>query len=1142
VFYIERLDRSFFMSHRYCNHLEKRAADRRGMMAWLVFSMAIVTVMLGVGRLHAQSKNYDNFGKEFYVAYGPNLGGNEGTNVMDLYITSHVPANVSVEVPALNFFKSFTTIPGQITTIMLPNGRNGAPTVELSEDLDEQVIHGMAVHITSDSAVAVFGLNHKLYSSDAFMGLPINVLGTEYRTMNYNTSSDGFGDPLTPGEFWVVAVNDSTNVTITLKDVSSLGTRANTPINVRLNKGDIYLIEGGEQDESNDLTGSLIESDQPIAVFSGHRRTAIPDTAVNFQGVPSRDHLVEQLPPVSAWGDSALVVPYATSALPDLVRVVCAEDGTQLSVNGTPVPGTFNAGDFYEITHLQGVTSIQASNPIEVGQYMHTSLGANGDTKFPAYGDPALALVFPVEQFTNAYTIVSIIDANSFSGNFVNIVADASSIGSMMIDGIPMNAGEFIPIPNTRFAYAQHSLVQGTHTITGAKPFGVTVYALGPVDSYAYTGGTLLKTITPLKTVGLVIDFGDRVLSAANLVGPGYPGGTFDTTVILQNVSEDTVNIYSFPKRIQDTDRFNVDSTSGGLIPPLGSGLPLTIAPLTTDVFRIQFHPHELGRRMHTQITAKTDHLRAYVVDVYGRGVNANMGIFIDTNKTKTIDTLDFGIFGKTDPPGDSEVYVGNAGLDSMRVTSVLITAHSPAGIFTQTGTSYRGGSVTSPFSVAASPSGPARIGIQFTPTGQNVGFYSDSLIIISTSIGDTTKNGAPVWDTVIVVLLGRVDVINALAPDTNNVTWGVTRVCDDSVFNIQINNPNDLPITITSANIIGVNPSDFAVSTRTPLVIPPGQTGTIQVNFLPTGRGPKTAQAVLTYNLPKKAPIDTVNLAGTGDKLTLELGASQNVHAYVLDNFFLMPIYAKSDLTPYRADGYHIYVHYDSVNLTLLDVVTAGTLTPFGYLSIQSGTASRFNKHPGYDTINFQQGGEGSTIPVTPFTGGGPGSTPAPYGLPLIYLKFHANTTGVDPLTFQKGFPINFTVTFDDAVIPYTCSDHVFDSGYAVVGPVCDTQFLEQRPVVPSAMMLGSPTPNPSNEPITVQYDVVSIGNEAPTFVTIDLVNAQGNRVATLVNDNKQPGYYTATIDPTTFPSGLYYLRMAAGNYQRVRNLVIQK
>ncbi|HEY3874715.1 MAG TPA: hypothetical protein VGM92_04520, partial [Candidatus Kapabacteria bacterium] len=131
------------------------------------------------------------YGKEFYVAFGPNEGGElqlTSEDADEIYITGQYEAHGTVEIAALHFFRSFSTVPGKITTIDLPNGNENASTVELPDTLDEKVISGMAVHITSDSSVAVFGLNHKQYSSDAFLALPNDVLGTEYRTINYKSS------------------------------------------------------------------------------------------------------------------------------------------------------------------------------------------------------------------------------------------------------------------------------------------------------------------------------------------------------------------------------------------------------------------------------------------------------------------------------------------------------------------------------------------------------------------------------------------------------------------------------------------------------------------------------------------------------------------------------------------------------------------------------------------------------------------------------------------------------------------------------------------------------------------------------------------------------------------------------------------
>jgi len=167
---------------------------------------------------------------------------------------------------------------------------------------------------------------------------------------------------------------------------------------------------GVASDFSNDLTGSLIESDEPIAVLSGHVRTEMPHDfrSEDDTSTTSRNHLVEQMPPVSAWGDSALVVPYAASSLPDLVRVVSSSDGNTISVNGA-FAATLAAGDFYEITQVSGPLSVQGTSPILVGQFLHTSRYNVYDT-IPGQhsdGDPAYALVFPVEQFDTAYTFIS---------------------------------------------------------------------------------------------------------------------------------------------------------------------------------------------------------------------------------------------------------------------------------------------------------------------------------------------------------------------------------------------------------------------------------------------------------------------------------------------------------------------------------------------------------------------------------------------------------------------------------------------------------------------------------------------------------------------------------------------------------------
>ena len=118
----------------------------------------------------------------------------------------------------------------------------------------------------------------------------------------------------------------------------------------------------------------------------------------------------------------------------------------------------------------------------------------------PAYGDPALAIALPVEQFTLNYTIMSVVNPSAFTGNFVNIVVASGELPAVVyLDSVKIPSNQFHDIPGSFYKYAQIGIVQGTHNVSSFTPFGLTVYALGNVDSYAYTGGALVKPLNGLS-------------------------------------------------------------------------------------------------------------------------------------------------------------------------------------------------------------------------------------------------------------------------------------------------------------------------------------------------------------------------------------------------------------------------------------------------------------------------------------------------------------------------------------------------------------------------------------------------------------------------------------------------------------------
>jgi len=806
----------------------------------------------------------------------------------------------------------------------------------------------------------------------------------------------------------------------------------------------------------------------------------MPKGATNEQGDISRDHLVEQLPPVSAWGNSAIVVPFATSSGADLVRIISAEDNNTIKVAGTVV-ATLNSGQMYEIPALNQVTVIEATNPILVGQYLHTSWGALELGR--AYGDPALALVFPVEQFTTSYTIVSVEDANSFTGNFVNIVVDASGVASMKIDGNPISGATFSKVPGSNYMYAQLSVEQGTHNITGDKPFGVTVYALGNVDSYAYTGGTLIKTITPLKTTDVIIDFQDRLLKP-NLTG------AFDTTVYLRNISSDPVGVSAFINRNQDVTKFTVTRP----------GTPLELAPGAMDSMTIRFEPLEANRRMHTTITAKTEHLRAYVVEVYGRGVLDGPAAYSDSSQRDPIDTIYFGFFAQNDDPFDSIIYLGNDGTAPTDLDSLIIYGDD-AEDFSVMGTNF-GSKMKLPFTIDTSRKQYARTVIRFKADNVN-GWKVARLRIVS-------KNGM-VRE---IVLIAQVRTIKGLS--VGNATFDTIERCKDQTRNITVNNINDVPVRVDSVVIMDTSGS-FTLANGMPLTLDPGAQRDLSFRFTGNGNGRKNAIAIVYFNIPT-GYTQTVSLTGFVESKGLSFRAAQHVHMKGGDQYE-MPIYATTNLNKYGAHSYTITLHYDSVYLEDIDVNVENTLSENFYVSAVDGWIG--NRQITLETYpdNTLQGG-GDTVLK-----------------PLIYIKFKSTRNDEDPYTFNKYCKIDYDITLNGIEISNDCLAREIIPGEVVLDSACATPQVKTGDYVPTETFLEQNMPNPFNPSTVIRYDV---GREG--WTKVEVLNDLGQTVATLVDAVQKPGHYSTTFNAAGLSSGVYYTRLNVAGTVKTRKMVLSK
>ncbi len=416
----------------------------------------------------------DSKGVDFWLAFPGNYTGDTS---LSLFVTSDVNTSGRVEIPGLSYSKSFSVTGGHVTTISLPTRAN----INTSDRVEN-----LGIHVTANQEVTVYGLNQKRYTTDAYLGLPTDILGKEYINLTYPVSLYGSGSTKLPGSrLTIIASKNDTRITI-IPSVNAGGRSAHTAYTISLNQGQTYQLSA-EYASGDDLSGTQISADKPIAVFGSHRCTVIPTHKT------ACDHIVEQLFPISTWGQNFVTMPLATRKNGDTFRILASTDGTTVKLNGATIV-TLNRGQVYERV-ISGPAQITADKPILVAQYSNSSSYDN------VTSDPFMMLVPPYEQFLGNYTVTT--PSSGIRANYINIVAPNAAVGHITLDGSIIPANRFVAIGSSGFSGVQVAVGKGSHSLSGSHPFGVFVYGFDDYDSYGYPGGLSLGHVATVAHLSL---------------------------------------------------------------------------------------------------------------------------------------------------------------------------------------------------------------------------------------------------------------------------------------------------------------------------------------------------------------------------------------------------------------------------------------------------------------------------------------------------------------------------------------------------------------------------------------------------------------------------------------------------------------
>lgn len=379
-------------------------------------------------------------------------------------------------------------------------------------DVDGSGVTNHAIKMSSSMPVIAYQFNplnnENVFSNDASLLLPVNTHGLNYLITSWPTgvnTENIFPTGTIPqaGYFTIVATSPGeTVVTITVSAPTEAGPNlpaleAEQTETFTLAQFEVLNIQAAAftpadftelfSAEAYDLTGSLVEATQPVAVFGGHEEAVIGATD-GEDGTCCADHLEEQLLPISVWSDEALCVkakPRSAGREVDVWRVISGAD--QNTLRTTPsIMGldgiTLNRGEWVQVETDESF-KLEGSGILQATQYL-LSQGQTDERT----GDPSMIMTVPVQQYRDDYHFLV---PMGYGSDWVTVIRPAGL--SITLDGAPLNA-TFDPFADGAWERAYVAVSPGAHRFTANSPFGLVAYGWNNAVSYGYPAGLNLNS------------------------------------------------------------------------------------------------------------------------------------------------------------------------------------------------------------------------------------------------------------------------------------------------------------------------------------------------------------------------------------------------------------------------------------------------------------------------------------------------------------------------------------------------------------------------------------------------------------------------------------------------------------------------
>jgi len=329
-------------------------------------------------------------------------------------------------------------------------------------------VRNWAVNVTSEAPISISVIYYRPAQTEGLLAFPAKSFGKEY----FLTSMGELGVQNQGPRSTIIATQDNTIVTVTPTtplEVDGVMIQPGQTGQFMINRGEDYHLRSTR----DDLSGTSIVADKPVAVFSGFGCAYVPTSTYSWC-----NRLSEQMLPVNLWQKRFITTPLKTR-VGDFFRVFASVDNTEVMVNGV-VNSVINRGEFTSFPLIEA-SEITASEPVQIIQHS-TSLAYDLTLR---QNDPLSDVQNEILNQTASWSSNYHVELDPAPAeNYIFVVIPDEVKSSLQLDGNPVDIRAFgrpvefnfpfgITRPDRLHTTVQIALTAGVHNVSASEPFGV---------------------------------------------------------------------------------------------------------------------------------------------------------------------------------------------------------------------------------------------------------------------------------------------------------------------------------------------------------------------------------------------------------------------------------------------------------------------------------------------------------------------------------------------------------------------------------------------------------------------------------------------------------------------------------------------